>query len=38
MENEDRNVETKEAKRGRVREKCQQLDVLIGDRDPTELF
>lgn len=38
MENEDGNVKTREAKRGRVREKCQQLDVLIGDRDPTELF
>lgn len=37
MENKDGKVKRREAKR-RVREKCQQLDVLIGDRDPTELF
>lgn len=37
MENKDGEVKSGEAKR-RVREKCQQLDVLIGDRDPAELF
>lgn len=38
MENKDRKVERREAKRKSVREKRQQLDVLNGNRELTELF